>query len=638
MAHSIGKTIAELRKEKGWTQVELAEKLQVSDKAVSKWEKEDAFPSVEFFPLLAELFDVSIDYLMTGRAPQKEIVLMSKMELCAKNDDVSMLGDIPIDAKDEKGKTIIDYAKSYKSKRVISSIINQCGFDRIVCGSVEIGYSQEQFLEVLYFAVWTNTLGLLESKVKNHYFGGTKGGFWISLTSLDEKALKSTIAQRLFELLVTDEELLKSAFDFLFKKREEDVIISGNSSIGYTYCKVIWDSGLSYLIECAIKKNNYSLFEKCYAFIQELNEKSINVIEEVKKDKYANQGDYYGNTPLKTAQRKNPLIAIRVSTIEWLVENNQVELAEKLNLFNIGFNLPSIDSDIIRLAKLKSARNVNEDEIAIQSAIHNGILNVDEIIATKKLDLVSSAINTYPIHFVEVLIDWYTNDQWRTMFEYAVDNNIKHTPRNSAGYSMLAQYIVNFDKKKIEEYILSYWNGTSSGTCINKSHLYFYEKGQKIEILAWNYSRRRMEAKSIDDISMQIEKCKKRILDDLTLQLDKESTIEGLTKEYFYEQLDNGNTDIVIIKLCVRLESILKNDFRYEGDFSEMLKKYCDQKLHWREDDGWGYMVDASDSKTIKLLNSLRIKRNNIVHSEKNPCELTIEDIRYCIEYICKMG
>ena len=62
--HSIGKTIAALRKEKGWTQVELAEKLQVSDKAVSKWEKDDAFPSVEFFPALAELFGVSIDYLM----------------------------------------------------------------------------------------------------------------------------------------------------------------------------------------------------------------------------------------------------------------------------------------------------------------------------------------------------------------------------------------------------------------------------------------------------------------------------------------------------------------------------------------------------------------------------------------------
>ena len=36
MAHNIGKTIAELRKGKGWTQGELAEKLSVTDKAVSK--------------------------------------------------------------------------------------------------------------------------------------------------------------------------------------------------------------------------------------------------------------------------------------------------------------------------------------------------------------------------------------------------------------------------------------------------------------------------------------------------------------------------------------------------------------------------------------------------------------------------
>ena len=66
MPHSIGKTIAELRKAKGWTQIELAEKLQVSDKAISKWEKDGGIPSVEFFPLLASLFNVSIDYLMTG--------------------------------------------------------------------------------------------------------------------------------------------------------------------------------------------------------------------------------------------------------------------------------------------------------------------------------------------------------------------------------------------------------------------------------------------------------------------------------------------------------------------------------------------------------------------------------------------
>ena len=112
--HSVGKTIATLRKEKGWTQVELAEKLQVSDKAVSKWEKDDAFPSVEFFPTLAELFDVSIDYLMTGKKAEPQVITMSKAELCAKNDDPELLRDINITTKDENGKTVIDYMIEYE--------------------------------------------------------------------------------------------------------------------------------------------------------------------------------------------------------------------------------------------------------------------------------------------------------------------------------------------------------------------------------------------------------------------------------------------------------------------------------------------------------------------------------------------
>lgn len=69
--HSIGKTIAALRKSKGWTQVELAEKLNVSDKAVSKWESEAGLPEIFQLPVMANLFDVSIDYLMTGKTEEK---------------------------------------------------------------------------------------------------------------------------------------------------------------------------------------------------------------------------------------------------------------------------------------------------------------------------------------------------------------------------------------------------------------------------------------------------------------------------------------------------------------------------------------------------------------------------------------
>lgn len=65
-AKSMGITIAQLRKKCGMTQSQLAKKLSVSDKAVSRWENGLGFPEVTQIPELASVFGVSIDYLMTG--------------------------------------------------------------------------------------------------------------------------------------------------------------------------------------------------------------------------------------------------------------------------------------------------------------------------------------------------------------------------------------------------------------------------------------------------------------------------------------------------------------------------------------------------------------------------------------------
>lgn len=65
-AKSIGYTIAALRRRQKMTQSELAQRLKVSDKTVSKWENGLGYPEVTQFPALAELFGVSIDYIMTG--------------------------------------------------------------------------------------------------------------------------------------------------------------------------------------------------------------------------------------------------------------------------------------------------------------------------------------------------------------------------------------------------------------------------------------------------------------------------------------------------------------------------------------------------------------------------------------------
>ena len=63
--NNIGKRIAILRKKNGWSQLDLAQKLNVTDKAISKWENGGS-PSVDLFPKLSKLFGVSIDYLMLG--------------------------------------------------------------------------------------------------------------------------------------------------------------------------------------------------------------------------------------------------------------------------------------------------------------------------------------------------------------------------------------------------------------------------------------------------------------------------------------------------------------------------------------------------------------------------------------------
>ena len=60
----IAQNIAELRRENNMTQLELAEKLNYSDKAISKWERGESIPDVAVLKNIADIFLVSVDYLL----------------------------------------------------------------------------------------------------------------------------------------------------------------------------------------------------------------------------------------------------------------------------------------------------------------------------------------------------------------------------------------------------------------------------------------------------------------------------------------------------------------------------------------------------------------------------------------------
>ena len=71
-AQSFGATIAALRKQKGMTQLELARQMGVTDKAVSKWERDLSFPDVASLPKLAEVLDTSVDELLEVKSAARE--------------------------------------------------------------------------------------------------------------------------------------------------------------------------------------------------------------------------------------------------------------------------------------------------------------------------------------------------------------------------------------------------------------------------------------------------------------------------------------------------------------------------------------------------------------------------------------
>ena len=63
---TIGSFLSALRKAAGMTQKDLAELLHVSDKAISRWERDECAPDLALIPVIAEVFNVTCDELLRG--------------------------------------------------------------------------------------------------------------------------------------------------------------------------------------------------------------------------------------------------------------------------------------------------------------------------------------------------------------------------------------------------------------------------------------------------------------------------------------------------------------------------------------------------------------------------------------------
>ena len=83
MNKTMGTIISEARKEKNLTQADLATAMNVTDKAVSKWERDITCPDINSIPKLAEILGIEVETLVSGKAAtQKNNNLFEKVCTC----------------------------------------------------------------------------------------------------------------------------------------------------------------------------------------------------------------------------------------------------------------------------------------------------------------------------------------------------------------------------------------------------------------------------------------------------------------------------------------------------------------------------------------------------------------------------
>lgn len=72
----IASNITKLRKEKKLTQIEFAQKLNYSDKAISKWERAESIPDIIVLKQISDIFGISIDYLIKEHSENEKLIVV----------------------------------------------------------------------------------------------------------------------------------------------------------------------------------------------------------------------------------------------------------------------------------------------------------------------------------------------------------------------------------------------------------------------------------------------------------------------------------------------------------------------------------------------------------------------------------
>ena len=148
----IGKKITNLRKAHNMTQMELADKLDISFQAVSNWERGNTMPDISKLPELADIFQISVDELLNGKAPLVEAVLNDTVDEYMEDGNITeqeIADTLPL-LKPEQAEEIVDKVDISKFHD-ISSFLPFMDSDALAEIAIEYAEQRDSVDELLPF-------------------------------------------------------------------------------------------------------------------------------------------------------------------------------------------------------------------------------------------------------------------------------------------------------------------------------------------------------------------------------------------------------------------------------------------------------------------------------------------------------
>ena len=507
--HKIGDCIARLRKEKGWTQDVLAEKLLVSNKAISKWESNKGDPSLEFLPKLADLFGVSLDYLMTGKEI-KEVVNYDDMDAVKRavrivmNDDVenfqkykydndSILYDKDENYHDRYNETynlfqlntkIRDSIYENESKNIFSLVLSKFMDskdvkDRFLRNNDNQFYLIKEKDNFIKMCALSNRVDVLkELKVKNYKI----------VSDIVNSAETYYIKESVLNFILTNKDISKEVLDYFCSSdtQNEEIIQLIYNTKRYDYLENILSNYINNANRIYNTKVELAKEKKDYLFI---NNSKLQMQQEHNANYWQFHKRVYSFELIDEMHKSNKTLLGFVSPIikafDSAINNNDIVWIKKFNEYNtkiskeLEIECKTFSDKEIKLMEMRLDKKEKLENIIIYKNVDNKLINLSKLYSSlmnelknetedDKIDYLKKFLNEKKIIFEKVSKEYYvcysefiedciSKKNYKELFEFATDNYLQEMQNavmssNNDEIKKICESLFGYSENEVKEY------------------------------------------------------------------------------------------------------------------------------------------------------------------------------------------